>query len=104
MVDVPAASTDGADPVADVLKKALNTKPKLDLEEAKYDEAVEVDKSDQGEDESTLPKYETHSIPKSSAAKPEAPVAKENADSDVIRVALLKFDTENEALKFLVNN
>lgn len=90
MVDVPAV--EGADPVAEVLKKAMTAKPKLDLEEAKYDEAVEVEKSDQGDEESMIPKYDTHMFPKSATEKKDGDEAKDKANNDVITLALLKFD------------
>ena len=108
LVDVPAPSSAGtADPVAELLKNAMTIKPKLDLEEAKYDEAVEVEKSDQGDDESTIPKYDTHMFPKPKATTKdtkETDEAKDKEKNDVITMALLKFDGHNDALRFLVNN
>ena len=55
VVDVPPAETEGGDAVAEALKRALVTKPKKDVEEAKQDESAEVVETEPTEEQPVLP-------------------------------------------------
>lgn len=105
VVDVPPAETEGGDAVAEALKRALVTKPKKNIEEAKQDESAEVAEAEPAEQQPVLPQYETHSVPRPQIGKPKATASAEPQDEkkdDAIKVALLKFDGEQAALRYLV--
>lgn len=107
VVDIPTKDAKGDDlSIEQCLKQAMTTTAKQDQEEAKQEESAEVAEPQSAEEEPTLPKYETHSFPKPQIGKRKSTESVEQKDpqeEELIQVALLKFDGEQAALRYLVS-
>lgn len=106
VVDVPTKDAKGeALSIEQCLRQAITSRPKRDPEEAKQEETAEVAEPEPAEEEPALPQYETHAFAKPQIGKDKSaePEQKDPEADEAIQVALLKFDDEQAALRYLVS-